>query len=147
MGFTKIWVHMVCATKKREPLLTKEIRQEVFAHMKKNALDKNIYCDSVNGYIEHAHALLSLKSSQTISNVTQLIKGESSYWINKNNLTSHKFEWQDDYFAVSVSESEVDRVREYIANQEIHHQKTTYQEEYDEFMLKYGFILIANSIQ
>ena len=69
----------------------------------------------------------------------QLIKGESSFWINKHQLTKQKFEWQDEYFAVSVSESVVDKVRNYIKNQEIHHAKKTFQEEYDEFIDKYGF--------
>lgn len=69
----------------------------------------------------------------------QLIKGESSFWINKNELTKSKFEWQDEYFAVSVSESIIDKVRNYIKNQESHHSKKTFQEEYDEFISKYGF--------
>ena len=69
----------------------------------------------------------------------QLIKGESSYWINKNGLVKEKFEWQDEYFAVSVSESMIDKVRGYIKNQESHHFRKTFQEEYDEFILKYGF--------
>ncbi len=68
-----------------------------------------------------------------------LIKGESSFWINKNHLTAEKFEWQDEYFAVSVSESLLDQVRSYIQNQEDHHSKKTFQEEYEEFILKYGF--------
>jgi REP element-mobilizing transposase RayT len=68
-----------------------------------------------------------------------LIKGESSFWINKNKLTIEKFEWQDEYFAVSVSESMLDKVRDYIKNQEEHHRKKTFQEEYDEFISKYGF--------
>jgi hypothetical protein len=54
-------------------------------------------------------------------------------------LTKEKFEWQDEYFAVSVSESIVDKVRDYINNQEEHHKKKTFQEEYDEFMIKFGF--------
>jgi REP element-mobilizing transposase RayT len=80
-----------------------------------------------------------LGTDQTIQKVMQLIKGESSFWINKNKLTIDKFEWQDEYFAVSVSESMVDKVRDYIKNQEEHHRKKTFQEEYDEFISKYGF--------
>jgi hypothetical protein len=64
--------------------------------------------------------------------------------MNKNKLTPQKFEWQDDYFAVSVSESGINSVREYIKNQEEHHAKKTFQEEYDEFMEKYGFALIIS---
>jgi REP element-mobilizing transposase RayT len=69
-----------------------------------------------------------------------LLKGESSYWINKNNkLFRRKFEWQDEYFAVSVSESAVSRVRDYIKNQENHHKKKSFNDEYLEFKRKYKF--------
>lgn len=142
MGYTKIWVHLVWATKRREPLLAKNIRQKVFTHIRENGRTKNIHVDFVNGHIDHVHVLISLDADQTISKVMQLIKGESSFWINKNKLISEKFEWQDDYFAVSVSESGVNRVREYIKNQEQHHEKKTFQQEYDEFMEKYGFVLM-----
>ena len=142
MPFIKIWIHLVWATKKREPLLTKDIHQLVFKHIRENAVIKNIHIDFVNGHVDHVHCLISLHPEQTISKVMQLIKGESSCWINKNNLCKEHFEWQDEYFAVSVSESGVNKVREYIKNQEEHHSKKTFQEEYDEFMKKYGFMLI-----
>ncbi len=74
-----------------------------------------------------------------MQNIMQLIKGESSYWINKNELTSQKFEWQDEYFAVSVSKSGLDAVRKYIHNQEEHHRKKSFQEEYEEFIKNYNF--------
>lgn len=68
-----------------------------------------------------------------------LLKGESSYWINnKSGLTNTKFGWQDDYFAVSVSESQVDAVRKYIRNQEQHHKKETFQQEYNKFIDRYN---------
>ena len=76
---------------------------------------------------------------QNISNVMQLIKGESSFWINKNDVTKTKFEWSDEYFAVSISETHINKVRDYIKNQEEHHRKKTWKEEYEEFMNKYGF--------
>lgn len=69
----------------------------------------------------------------------QLIKGESSYWINKHKLSKKKFEWQDEYFAVSVSESMVGKVREYIKNQEEHHKTIAFQQEYDQFIERFGF--------
>lgn len=140
MPYIKIWVHLVWATKNREPLLTQSIRQNVFTHIKENALKKGIHVDYVNGHIDHVHVLASLSSEQTISKIIQLMKGESSFWINQNNLTKSKFEWQDEYFAVSVSESNVHILRAYIMNQEIHHSKKTFQQEYHEFMERYGFI-------
>lgn len=142
MPFIKIWVHLVWSTKNRQPLLTTAIRQKVFAHIRENAVQKNIHIDFINGYTDHMHCLIALHQEQNIANVVQLIKGESSFWINKNNLCTKKFEWQREYFAVSVSESGVDKVREYIKNQEIHHTKKTFQQEYDAFMEKYGFEMI-----
>lgn len=142
MPFIKIWVHLVWAIKNRESLLTKDVRQKLFSHIKENGLTKGIHVDFVNGYTDHVHCLISLNPDQNISKVAQLLKGESSYWINKNNLISNKLEWQDEYFAVSVSESGVNRLREYIKNQETHHAKKTFQQEYDEFMTKYGFEMI-----
>lgn len=68
-----------------------------------------------------------------------LIKGESSFWINKNKLTKMKFEWADEYFAVSVGESQLNKVREYIKNQEQHHKTKSWEQECKEFMEKYGF--------
>ena len=142
MPMIKVWIHFVWATKNRQPLLEKSIRQNVFQHMRENAKEKGIHVDFINGHVDHVHLLISLNAEQTIAKTVQLIKGESSYWINKHQLCKEKFEWQDDYFAVSVSESGVDAVREYIKNQEQHHAKKTFQQEYDEFMEKYGFRLM-----
>ena len=139
MPLLKIWIHLVWATKSREPILTQDIRQQVFSHIRENASKKNIYVDFVNGHVDHVHCLISLNQEQTIAKIVQLIKGESSFWINKNNLCRRKFEWQDEYFAVSISESGINKVREYIKNQEEHHKKKKFQEEYEEFVNKYGF--------
>jgi len=139
MPFVKIWIHAVWTTKNRESILNKTIRQNVFEHIHKNALNKDILMDIVNGYSEHVHCLFRLKNDQTISKVMQLIKGESSFWINHQKLIKSKFQWQDEYFAVSVSESQVDSVRKYIRTQEEHHKKRTFMQEYQEFINKYGF--------
>jgi len=100
---------------------------------------KDIFIDHISGYSDHCHCLLSIGVDQTIEKLMQLIKGESSFWINKQKLTLKKFEWQDEYFAVSVSESKIDTVREYFRNQEEHHKRKTFQEEYEEFIVKFGF--------
>ena len=68
-----------------------------------------------------------------------LIKGEASFWANKENIFSKKLQWADEYFAVSVSESQFVAVREYIKNQEEHHAKKTFTQEYEEFISKFGF--------
>ena len=139
MPFVKIWIHAVWATKNRKKLLNKEIRSVVYEHIHQNALNKEILMDCVNGHIDHVHCLFRLKNDQTISKVVQLIKGESSFWVNKQKLIKSRFEWQDEYFAVSVSESQVNAARKYILNQEEHHKKKTFKQEYDEFIQKYGF--------
>ena len=75
----------------------------------------------------------------TIAKALQLIKGESAFWANKHKMVKPKLEWADEYFAVSVSESMVDKMRNYIRNQEEHHKKGTFMEEYEEFMRKFNF--------
>ncbi|MEO1049254.1 MAG: IS200/IS605 family transposase [Bacteroidota bacterium] len=139
MPFIKIWIHAVWSTKNREPLLDKVIRKAVIDHIQFNAKDKNIYIDTMNGYVDHLHALISLKGDQTPAKVMQLIKGESAYWINQERLIGTKFAWQSEYFAISVSESQLPIVRKYIDNQEEHHSKKSFQQEYEEFMEKYRF--------
>jgi putative transposase len=123
---------MVLATKDREPLLTKNIRYDLHRHIAKNCQDKKIFLQAINGYDEHIHCLISLGRDQSIAKVAQLIKGESSHWINDQNIIEGKFYWQDDYFAVSVSESHIERVIQYIKNQEAHHAKKSFAEEAEE---------------
>ena len=124
MPFIKVYIHFVWSTKNRYPFLdSKELRLKVWNDVKENAKEKGIFIDFIYGYSEHCHCLVSLGVDQTIQKVMQLIKGESSFWINKQGLTKSKFEWQDEYFAVSVSESVLDKVRVYIKNQEEHHNK------------------------
>lgn len=139
MSFVRIWVHLVFSTKNREPWLKKEIRYSVHKHIIQNCKDKGIFLQAINGYTEHLHCLISLGKDQSIAKIAQLIKGESFIWINKNNIISEKFSWQDDYFAVSVSESQVQSVIKYIKNQEAHHSKKSFGEEAEEFVAKYGF--------
>ncbi|MDQ1095286.1 MULTISPECIES: IS200/IS605 family transposase [Chryseobacterium] len=140
MPFIKIYIHLVFSTKNRIPFFnTSAVRVKVWKHIKENASEKGIYVDMVNGFSDHCHCLISLGSNQNIEKVVQLIKGESSFWINKNELTREKFAWQDEYFAVSVSKSMVELVRNYIRNQEIHHTKQTFEQEYLRFKEKYGF--------
>lgn len=126
--------------KVRYPFLdSKETRLKVWNHIRDNAKEKGIFIDFVNGHKDHCHCLISLGLDQTIQKVMQMIKGESSFWINKEGFCKEKFEWQDECFALSVSESIIEKVRDYIRKQEEHHAKKTFQEEYDEFISKYGF--------
>jgi putative transposase len=137
MPFIRIWIHFIWSTKNRDKLIVPSLKTVLLDHIKMNAKDKNIWIDTVNCVSDHIHMLIYLGVEQSISKVVMLLKGESSHWINKNNLIKMKFEWQDEYIAVSVSESNVEILRKYIHNQEEHHRKKTFKEEYDEFMEKY----------
>lgn len=140
MSWIRIWIHLVFSTKNREPLLIpREKRVEIIEHIKQNAKEKGIFIDSINSQKDHVHCLISLGNEKSISEIVKLIKGESSFWINKNKITKTKFSWQDDYWAVSVSESHIESVRDYIKNQDEHHRNKSFSEEVDIFMKKYGW--------
>jgi putative transposase len=139
MPWVKVWLHFVWTTKNGHPYLTDEIRTQVFEHIRRNAREKGIHIDFINGYLEHVHCLISLGTDQTLEKIMQLIKGESSFWINKSKLTKTKFAWQDEYFVVSVSESTLSSVRKYIANQEVHHGQVSFDDEFETFLKRAGF--------
>ena len=137
MSHTRILVHSVWTTKKRIPYLSDQIRDIVISHIRENAKLKDIYIDHINGYNEHLHALISLGRDQDISDIMQKIKGESSFWINKNRITRFKFEWQDDYYAVSVGMNQLDSLRDYIRHQVQHHQKESVHDKLDKLIEEY----------
>jgi REP element-mobilizing transposase RayT len=139
MPWVRVWIHFVWSTKDRAPFLKDNIRPKVFQHIRDNARQKDIHIDFINGYIDHVHCLISLGTNQTIEKMMQLIKGESSFWINKNGLCKTKFGWQEEYFAVSVSETNVAGVRKYIASQEEHHRTNSFDDEFEGFMKRAGF--------
>ena len=118
----------------------KNKRIDLFKHIKGYAKEKKIYLDFINGEAEHVHCLISLACDQTIAQVMKLLKGESSHFANKQKMFEVEFDWADDYYAVSVSQSTVETVRNYIKNQEEHHRTKTFEEECEEFMVKYGFV-------
>ncbi len=131
---------MLFPTLDRKPFLdSKELRTRVWQHITENARQKGIFVEQVNGYTDHCHCLISLGYDQNIQKIVQLIKGESSHWINKNNLTAEKFNWQAGYIAVSVSESMIEEVRNYIIQQEKHHLKKSFSEEYPALSDKFHF--------
>jgi REP element-mobilizing transposase RayT len=123
MSYVKIWIHAVWATKNREPFLSKQLRRELFPHIIEYAKTKNIYITCMNGYTDHVHCLFAVHPEQNIAKIIKLMKGESSFWINRNQLCSSRFEWQNEYSAFSVSESKLSKIKNYIRNQEKHHMK------------------------
>jgi putative transposase len=145
MPWIKVWLHFVWSTKDRYPYLRDEIRVAVFEHIRENARLKGIHIDFIGGYVDHVHCLSSLQGDQSIENLMQLIKGESSFWINRKKLTRMRFAWQDEYFVVSVNPDSVERVRRYIAKQEEHHSKVAYDDEFENFLLRAGFVRVKDS--
>ena len=94
MSFIKVYIHFVQNTKNREQFLdTPSLRKEVWKHIFVNGHEKGIAVDFVNGYSDHCHCLVSMNAEQTLAQIAQLLKGESSFWINKNELTERKFAW------------------------------------------------------
>jgi putative transposase len=139
MAHVKIWIHAVWGTKNREPTLNKNERIILFQHIRQNAKEKGIYVDFINGIEDHVHCLLTLNADMSIAQAMQFIKGEAAYWANKEQLFAKKLYWADEYFAASVSESQIERVRNYIKNQEEHHRKKTFSEEYEALLVKHGY--------
>jgi putative transposase len=140
MSYAKVYIYFVFTTKNRIPFLDSlRMRRKVWLHIKENAEEKGLCLEIVNGYTDHCHCLVSMDRDWTIAEVMHLIKGESAFWINKHKLCKERFSWQDQYFAISVSESIVQRVRNYILNQENHHKKKDFQSEYDVIVKEHAF--------
>ena len=141
MAHVRIWIHAVWGTKKRLPLMhNRSKRIDLFKHIKSYAKEKKIYLDFINGESDHVHCLISMACDQNIAQIMKLLKGESSHYANEMKLFAPDFDWADDYYAVSVSQSNVEDVRNYIKNQEEHHKKKTFAEECQEFIKRYGFV-------
>jgi len=134
MPYTKVLIHYIWSTKNRHHLINSELKPLLLEHIKENSIKKEIFIIAHNCTSDHIHLLVSLGTEQTIAKTAMLIKGESSFWVNKQSLLNTKFEWQDEYIALSVSYSAIDKVKAYILNQEEHHRKKIYSEEYEEFL-------------
>ncbi len=137
MSYVNVMIHSVWGTKNRERILLPEPRNLLLKHIRENAKDKGIYIDTINAEPEHVHCLFSLNADMSVSTVLQLIKGEASFWANQQKLIRPKLIWAVDYYAGSVSESQLPKVRAYIRNQHEHHRRLSFTEEYDEFMKDY----------
>ncbi len=124
-----IWLHAIWSTKNRNKVLGKSFRFKLFKHVKEYAIKNGIQLDIINGVEDHVHCLFRLKPSQSPAEVIKLIKGESSFWINKNVVLEDKFEWQVGYGIFSVDRSDVMKIRKYIYNKEEHHRGMDYGQE------------------
>lgn len=129
MSFVKVMIHAVWRTKSGKDLITMDFRPTLLKHIRLNAKAKGIYIDTINARPDHIHCLFALNADMTLAKAMSLIKGESSHWVNQNKLLPYRFEWGAEYYTVSVSESQLGKVRNYIKNQDIHHSKMSYDEE------------------
>jgi len=137
-SLAKVLVHIVFSTKHRFPFLRdKGIRNEMHAYL--GGACKNLGCPVliVGGVDDHVHILCSLSRNLSIAKILGDIKRESSKWIKTKKAGLQKFAWQNGYGIFSVSQSQVERVRKYIANQEEHHRKKNFQDEFRAFLKKY----------
>ena len=149
MPFISVYLHCIWSTKYRIPFLhSYNVRKQVWNHIKDNAASKGIFIDHVNGHKDHCHCLISLCSNQEIEFVVKLIKGECSHWINDKKIIGagpeeyqgYDFDWQDEYYAVSISRSALPTVRNYIKFQERHHKKQSFKDEIEFLENYHGFV-------
>ena len=137
MPYSQHYVHLVWSTKNRDKIIIGENKSKLLDHIITNAKIKGINIVRINCVSDHLHLLVALEPEQSISKITHLIKGESSFWWNSNNLSKAKFYWQEEYFNISVSPSSIESVINYIENQEEHHRTKSFSEEFNEFINKY----------
>ncbi|MBK8503228.1 MAG: IS200/IS605 family transposase [Saprospiraceae bacterium] len=135
--FSQIYIQYVFAVKGRQNLLHKPWRDEVFKYMSGIIKAKGQKAIIVNGVENHAHVFVGLKPSMNISDLVRDIKNNSSKFINEQKFVRGKFSWQEGYGVFSYSHSQVEAVYQYILDQESHHQKTTFREEYVDLLNKF----------
>ena len=137
-SYTRLWTHLIWETLNREPMLDKRAAAKASSFLTNYSREKGIYMKINYFNADHTHALIDLPTRYSIEEVIKLLKGGSSYWINHHNLITEKFAWGLGYGAFSVSHSDVGRVARYIDNQEEHHRKRSYSQEYAIFVKRYG---------
>lgn len=136
-AFTQLYTHLIFAVKYRERLLIKEIRAEVSSYISGIITNRKHKSIIINGMPDHIHLLIGLNPNDNISDFVGCIKRDSSTFINQKNWYMGKFHWQYGYGAFSYGRSQLDTIYKYIANQEIHHKRRTFRQEYTELLKKF----------
>ncbi|MFA6567555.1 MAG: IS200/IS605 family transposase [Victivallales bacterium] len=137
-SYISIYVHAVFSTKKHEPFLTPEIRERLFPYFGGIAKSNDFLLLKAGGIENHVHLLVSLRQDIETSRTLQLLKGGSSKWIHDTFPNLRNFAWQEGYGAFSIGVSQIKATEEYIANQEEHHRKLSFREEYISFLKKHN---------
>ena len=133
-AYIQIYIHLVFAVKFREQLLHKGIRNRVFEYLSGILTNQNHKSIIVNGVSDHVHILFGMNPVISVSDTVQVLKRNSSLFINSERLCNGRFAWQEGYGGFSYSRSQLDRIYHYIENQEMHHRKKSFREEYVEFL-------------
>lgn len=135
--FSQIYIQAVFAVKGRENLLDKKWREEVFKYMAGIIKNKGQKPIIINGVADHVHVFIGLKPAMSVSNLIRDVKNNSSNFINEKKWLKGKFSWQEGYGSFSYSHSHIENVYNYILNQEEHHKKKSFREEYLEFLKEF----------
>ncbi len=135
--FSQIYIQVVFAVKGRENLIGKQWKNELHKYISGIIRGKEQKSIIVNGAADHIHCFIGLKPSMAISDLVRDIKNNSSKFINEKKFIKGKFQWQEGYGAFSYSHSQMGQVYNYILNQEQHHKKQTFKEEYIDFLNKF----------
>ena len=135
--FSQIYIQVVFAVKGRENLINKTWKEELNKYIAGIIKGKDQKPIIVNGMPDHIHAFIGLRPSMSISDLVRDIKNNSTNFINERNFVKGKFSCQEGYGAFSYSHSQIQNVYDYILNQEEHHKKKTFKEEYLDFLNKF----------
>lgn len=135
--FTQIYIQIVFAVHGRGNLIDKSWQNDLNKYISGIITKKGQKSIIVNGMPDHVHAFMGLKPSMAISDLVRDIKNNSSNFINKKGFVEGQFSWQEGYGAFSYAHSQIDAVYQYILNQEEHHRRKTFKEEYTEFLNKF----------
>ena len=135
--YTQLYFHIVFAVKGRSNYISEQWKDELYKYISGIIANKDQKLMIVNGVPNHIHLLIGTKPNCNLSDLIRDIKANSSKWINEKKFTNFHFEWQTGFGAFTVSQSVVPNVIEYIKNQEEHHRKKTFKEEYVEFLKAY----------
>jgi putative transposase len=128
--YTQLYIHFVFAVKYRAGLLDAKWGERLRLYIAATVQNKGHKMLAINNMPDHLHMFIGLNPSQSISDLMQVVKADSSKWINNENLTLGRFQWQDGYGAFTHSKSQIDQVVKYIHNQQEHHKKISFLDEY-----------------
>ncbi len=134
--YTKIYIQVVFAVQNRKCLILESWKDELYKYITAIIQNSGHKLIAINGVGDHIHLFIGMKPIQALSDLIKHIKGDSSKWINKKGFISGKFSWQEGFGAFSYSSSQIDRVVKYILNQENHHKRRSFKDEYLEILQK-----------